>query len=64
MSGRASGYSTPRPACPGREVLIRVERAQPVDSPAYTFGHWSEDDLKRAWAATYDLAREQPCHRT
>lgn len=27
-------------------VLIRVERALPVDSPAYTFGHWGEDDLK------------------
>jgi uncharacterized protein len=36
-------------------VLIRVERALPVDSPAYTFGHANEDDLKRAWAVTYGL---------
>jgi uncharacterized protein len=39
-------------------VLIQVERALPVDSPAYTFGHWSEDDLKRAWSATYGLIHE------
>lgn len=39
-------------------VLIRVVRALPVDSPAYTFGHWSEDDLKRAWSATYGLKRD------
>ena len=36
-------------------VLIRVERALPVDSPAYTFGHANEDDLKRVWAANYGL---------
>ncbi|NJC73685.1 pyridoxamine 5'-phosphate oxidase family protein [Planosporangium thailandense] len=36
-------------------VLIRVDRALPVDSPAYTFGHANEEDLKRAWAATYGL---------
>ena len=37
-------------------VLIQVERALPVESPAYTFGHWSEDTLKRAWAHKYGLA--------
>jgi predicted pyridoxine 5'-phosphate oxidase superfamily flavin-nucleotide-binding protein len=36
-------------------VLIQVERALPVESPAYTFGHWSEDRLKRAWAHKYEL---------
>jgi uncharacterized protein len=36
-------------------VLIHVERALPVESPAYTFGHWSEDKLKRAWAHKYGL---------
>lgn len=34
-------------------VLVAVERALPVDSPAYTFGHATEHDLQRAWAATY-----------
>ena len=36
-------------------VLISVERALPVDSPAYTFGHWAEADLKRAWSAKYGV---------
>lgn len=45
-----------KPVYPCHEaVLIRVERALPVDSPAYTFGHANEDDLKRAWAASYGL---------
>lgn len=34
-------------------VLVRVERALAVDSPAYTFGHASEAELVRSWAATY-----------
>ncbi|MDT0465161.1 pyridoxamine 5'-phosphate oxidase family protein [Streptomyces gibsoniae] len=37
-------------------VLIRVDRVLPVDSPAYTFGHANEDDLKREWAANYGVA--------
>ncbi|WP_433605182.1 pyridoxamine 5'-phosphate oxidase family protein [Dactylosporangium sp. CA-139114] len=36
-------------------VLIQVDRALPVVSPAYTFGHWNEDDLKRAWSDKYGL---------
>jgi uncharacterized protein len=39
-------------------VLIRVDRALPVDSPAYTFGHWNEQDLKRAWSASYGVAHD------
>lgn len=34
---------------------MRVTRVLPIDSPAYTFGHASEDDLQRAWAATYGV---------
>jgi hypothetical protein len=48
-----------QPIYPTHEaVLVRVERALPVNSPAYTFGHANEDDLKRAWAATYGLIEE------
>ncbi|MGH3182249.1 MAG: pyridoxamine 5'-phosphate oxidase family protein [Streptosporangiaceae bacterium] len=36
-------------------VMVRVERAAPVDSPAYTFGHASEAELERSWAATYGV---------
>ncbi|MEU9480892.1 pyridoxamine 5'-phosphate oxidase family protein [Streptomyces sp. NPDC048191] len=46
------------PSYPCHEaVLIRVQRALPVDSPAYTFGHWSESDLKRAWAEAYGVVQ-------
>jgi hypothetical protein len=40
-----------------RAVLIKVERVRPVLSPAYTFGHATEDELTRAWSATYGLAQ-------
>lgn len=36
-------------------VLVRVERALPIDSPAYTFGHADEDTLTRAWAHNYGV---------
>jgi hypothetical protein len=46
------------PAYPCHEaVLVHVERALPVDSPAYTFGHAREDELERSWAATYQAGR-------
>jgi predicted pyridoxine 5'-phosphate oxidase superfamily flavin-nucleotide-binding protein len=38
-------------------VLINVERALAVVSPAYTFGHESEDNLRQAWSATYGVAQ-------
>ncbi|MET8965626.1 pyridoxamine 5'-phosphate oxidase family protein [Streptomyces sp. NPDC004074] len=45
-----------KPVYPCHEaVLIKVERALPVDSPAYTFGHAKEEDLKQTWAANYGL---------
>src|SRR3954451_11614460 len=52
-----------QPVYPTHEaVLIRVERALPVDSPAYTFGHANEDDLKETWRGIYGLgtAAEAP----
>ena len=42
------------PGYPAHEaVLVTVERALPVDSPAYNFGHAKEEDLQRSWAAIY-----------
>lgn len=38
-------------------VLITVERALPVDSPAYMFGHESEEHLKQVWSTTYGVAQ-------
>jgi predicted pyridoxine 5'-phosphate oxidase superfamily flavin-nucleotide-binding protein len=40
-----------------RAVLIKVERVRPVVSPAYTFGHATEDELTRAWSSAYGLAQ-------
>jgi len=37
-------------------VLVSVERALPVDSPGYRFGHASEGDLVHAWAETYRVS--------
>jgi predicted pyridoxine 5'-phosphate oxidase superfamily flavin-nucleotide-binding protein len=34
-------------------VLVHVEHALPVLSPAYTFGHADEAELSRAWRAIY-----------
>ncbi len=36
-----------------RAILVTVERALPVDSPAYTFGHADEQEPQRSCAATY-----------
>ena len=45
------------PAYPCHEaVLVSVQHALPVDSPAYTFGHAREDELERSWAAKYGVA--------
>lgn len=45
------------PGYPAHEaILVRVERALPVRSPAYDFGRAREDELQRAWAATYGVA--------
>ena len=47
---------TQGPGYPAIEaILVTVERALPVDSPAYTFGHANEQDLQRSWAATYTV---------
>ncbi|MEQ4722502.1 pyridoxamine 5'-phosphate oxidase family protein [Nonomuraea sp. B19D2] len=47
------------PAYPAHEaVLIRVERALPVLSPAYTFGDADEAGLAKTWAATYGVSAE------
>lgn len=44
------------PGYPAHEaVLVTVERALPVDSPAYTFGHAQEADLQRSWATAYGV---------
>src|SRR5262249_7013585 len=40
-------------------VLVSVERALPVDSPAYTVLGAQEDDLLRAWARRYGEGLEQ-----
>ncbi|GGO68478.1 pyridoxamine 5'-phosphate oxidase family protein [Nonomuraea cavernae] len=44
-----------------RAILVHVERALPILSPAYTFGGADEVDLRRAWAGTYlaDLDEER-----
>jgi len=34
-------------------VLVRVEQARPVDSPAYTILGADEEDLVRAWTSKY-----------
>ncbi|MGW1345021.1 pyridoxamine 5'-phosphate oxidase family protein [Kribbella sp. NPDC002412] len=39
-------------------VLIRVERALPILSPAYTFGRADEAELTKAWIARYDAVRQ------
>jgi len=45
------------PAYPCHEaVLVSVERALRVDSPAYTFGHAREEDLERSWSAAYGVS--------
>jgi uncharacterized protein len=41
-----------------RAVLIRVERALPVLSPAYTFGGAEESALTAAWLARYAAVHE------
>lgn len=41
-----------------RVVLVHVERALPVRSPAYTFGHAEEDELTAQWLAGY--SRSEP----
>lgn len=49
------------PGYPAHEaILMSVQRALPVDSPAYEFGHASEEDLQRAWALTYGTAVSGP----
>jgi predicted pyridoxine 5'-phosphate oxidase superfamily flavin-nucleotide-binding protein len=40
-----------------RAVLVHVDQALPVLSPAYTFGHANEQDLAKSWAAIYGLER-------
>ncbi|MEV0144671.1 MULTISPECIES: pyridoxamine 5'-phosphate oxidase family protein [unclassified Nonomuraea] len=44
-----------------RAILVHVESALPILSPAYTFGGAGEDDLRQAWARTYlaDLEEER-----
>ncbi|MFI6790055.1 pyridoxamine 5'-phosphate oxidase family protein [Nonomuraea sp. NPDC050383] len=44
-----------------RVILVHVESALPILSPAYTFGGAAEDDLRQAWARTYlaDLEEER-----
>ncbi|MEU7898433.1 pyridoxamine 5'-phosphate oxidase family protein [Nonomuraea sp. NPDC049152] len=44
-----------------RVILVHVERALPILSPAYTFGNAEEDDLRQAWARVYlaDLKEER-----
>jgi uncharacterized protein len=45
------------PGYPAHEaVLVHVERALPVLSPAYTFGKANEADLAKAWAAIYGMS--------
>jgi predicted pyridoxine 5'-phosphate oxidase superfamily flavin-nucleotide-binding protein len=47
---------TQGPGYPAIEaVLVTVDRALPVDSPAYQFGHATESELRAAWAATYGI---------
>jgi predicted pyridoxine 5'-phosphate oxidase superfamily flavin-nucleotide-binding protein len=41
-------------------VVIRVDRALPVNSPAYTFGHADEDVLVRSWSESYRLGGRVP----
>ncbi|OBB81169.1 pyridoxamine 5'-phosphate oxidase [Mycobacterium colombiense] len=41
-------------------VVIRVDRALPVNSPAYTFGHADEDTLVRSWSEAYRLGGRAP----
>ncbi|GAA0379613.1 sugar ABC transporter substrate-binding protein [Acrocarpospora corrugata] len=36
-----------------RAILVHVERALPILSPAYTFGGAEEGDLRQSWARTY-----------
>ncbi len=44
------------PRFPCREaVLIRVERALPIASPAYMFGDAHEAELERLWSGIYGL---------
>jgi uncharacterized protein len=38
-----------------RAVLVHVDRALPILSPAYTFGGANEQDLVKSWAAVYGL---------
>jgi hypothetical protein len=37
-------------------VLVHVEQASPVDSPAYTILDAREEDLIRAWTTKYTTA--------
>lgn len=48
--------ATHGPGYPAHEaVLVTVERALPVVSPAYSFGHKTEDEVKAAWTEIYGL---------
>ncbi|OBF84412.1 pyridoxamine 5'-phosphate oxidase [Mycobacterium sp. 852002-51759_SCH5129042] len=48
--------ATQGPGYPAIEaVLVTVDRALPVDSLAYQFGHATESELRAAWAATYGI---------
>lgn len=46
--------ATQGPGYPAIEaVLVDVTSALPVESPAYGWGHATESELQRSWAATY-----------
>lgn len=48
--------ATQGPGYPAIEaILVTVDRALPVDSPAYEFGHAKEADLQASWARTYGV---------
>jgi uncharacterized protein len=54
------------PGYPANEaVVVHVERALPILSPAYTFGGASEEDLVASWSARYqDVAGPQATEAT
>jgi predicted pyridoxine 5'-phosphate oxidase superfamily flavin-nucleotide-binding protein len=39
-------------------ILVRVDRALPVVSPAYVWGHAHEDDLVARWSEIYRVPRQ------
>lgn len=53
--------ATQGPGYPAIEaILVTVDRAAPVDSPAYEFGHAEEAGLQASWAKTYGVDVTRP----